>query len=124
MNVKQQPVVWFSIPVSNLDRAIAFYNAVFDLGLEATEYEGEKTAFFPMAEGQAGGMFSVDKERAGRNGVILYLNGGEDLAHVLDKITGAEGKVTLPKTDIGQSWGFYAHFLDSEGNELGLWSPG
>jgi uncharacterized protein len=123
MTIKEQPVVWFSIPVADLDRAIRFYNAVFDLGLQAMEYEGERAAFFPMADGQAGGMLSIDREKAGRGGVIIYLNGGDDLSAVLDKLPGAGGKVAIGKTAIGQEMGFYAHFLDSEGNEVGLWSP-
>jgi uncharacterized protein len=123
MTIKEQPVVWFSIPVSDMDRAVGFYNAVFDLGLETMEYEGERAAFFPMADGQAGGMLSIDKEKAGNRGVILYLNGGDDLSVILDKLPGSGGKVTVSKTGVGQDMGFYAHFLDSEGNELGLWSP-
>jgi uncharacterized protein len=123
MTIKEQPVVWFMIPVADLDRAIGFYNAAFGLNMEAMAFEEEQTAFFPVSEDQAGGMLSVDRERAGRNGVILYLNGGDNLAPLLDRISAAGGKVTMPKTDVGQSMGFYAHFMDSEGNEVGLWSP-
>jgi uncharacterized protein len=122
MTIKEQPVTWFMIPVADMDRAVRFYNEVFDLGLRAEEYGGETAAFFPMADGQTGGMLAVDRERAGRNGVIIYLNGGDDLAPLLDKVAGAGGKVTVGKTDIGQGWGFFAHFLDSEGNEIGIWS--
>jgi uncharacterized protein len=123
MTIKEQPVVWFSIPVADMERAVRFYNQVFGLEMEPMEYEGQPSAFFPMADGQAGGMLAMEKERVGKNGVVLYLNGGEDLAQVLDKLPGAGGKVTVSKTEVGQDMGFYAHFLDSEGNELGLWSP-
>jgi uncharacterized protein len=87
------------------------------------DFEGERGAFFPMAEDQAGGMLSIDKERAGKNGVVLYLNGGENLSRVLDKVDNAGGKVSVGKTAVGQNMGFYAHILDSEGNEIGIWSP-
>jgi uncharacterized protein len=123
MTIKEQPVVWFSIPVADMDRAVRFYNQVFGLEMEPMEYEGQPTAFFPMAEDQAGGMLSIDKERAGKNGVVLYLNGGENLSRVLDKVDNAGGKVSVGKTAVGQNMGFYAHILDSEGNEIGIWSP-
>ena len=51
----------------------------------------------------------------------MYLNGGEDLSTVLDKVEGAGGKVMQPKTDIGEN-GFIAFIEDTEGNKVGLHS--
>jgi len=54
-------------------------------------------------------------------GSIVYLNGNPNLQLVLDRIEGAGGKVTMPKTSIGEN-GNMAYFLDTEGNLVGLHS--
>jgi predicted enzyme related to lactoylglutathione lyase len=34
----------------------------------------------------------------------------------------AGGSIAVPKTDIGSGFGLFAHFVDSEGNKVGLHS--
>lgn len=55
-------------------------------------------------------------------GTVVYLNGGDDLQKIADKIEANGGKILLPKTAIGPDMGFYAIFTDTEGNKLGLHS--
>ena len=55
--------------------------------------------------------------------VTLYLDGGEDLQLMLDKVEKNGGKVLVPKTPHADENGFFAIFLDSEGNRMGLSSP-
>ena len=55
-------------------------------------------------------------------GVIIYLNGGDNLQITLDKIEPNGGKIILQKTHIGPEMGFYAMFIDTEGNKLALLS--
>ena len=56
--------------------------------------------------------------------VLIYLDCGDDLELPLSKIEDAGGKVLLPKTKNGANgeFGFIAHFIDSEGNRIGLHS--
>jgi hypothetical protein len=56
-------------------------------------------------------------------GVTIYLNGGDDLQIILDKIEGNGGKTIIPKTPHADESGFFAIFHDSEGNKMGLHSP-
>jgi len=51
---RHNPVVYFEIPVSNKDRAIRFYKAVFVVQLEPGELDAYPMAFFP-ALGNASG---------------------------------------------------------------------
>jgi predicted enzyme related to lactoylglutathione lyase len=56
------------------------------------------------------------------NGPKVYLNGGKDLTTVLNRVATAGGKVTVPKTGIGENMGHFALFTDTEGNVVGLYS--
>lgn len=57
-----------------------------------------------------------------QQGTLVYLNGGDDLAPMLARVTVAGGSVAVPKTEIGHGFGFFAHFIDTEGNKVGLHS--
>jgi uncharacterized protein len=48
------PVVYFEIPVNNLDRAIRFYNAVFDFEFDKTIIDNNEMALFPFAQENSG----------------------------------------------------------------------
>lgn len=54
--------------------------------------------------------------------MVAYLNGGADLAPMLACLEQAGGAVVVPKTEIGNDFGFFAHFVDTEGNKVGLHS--
>lgn len=57
-----------------------------------------------------------------RVGTLVYLNGGDDLAPMLARVVKVGGSVVVPKTEIGNDFGFFAHFTDTEGNRVGLHS--
>ena len=123
MDIHQKPIVWFDIPVADMPRAVAFYNAAFGLSLAAVDFMGRPSAFFAMAGDQAGGMLLLDPGRAGLPGsVLIYLNGGDSLDAALERIRHAGGVVTRPKTIIEGGHGVFAHVQDSEGNEIGVWA--
>jgi uncharacterized protein len=114
---------WFEIPVTDFDRAKSFYEKVLGIDIE------------PMAIGPTTmGMLSTDPTVVGgalvhaegtlpsQDGTLVYLNGGEDLAPMLARVQQAGGTVLVPKTEIGSDFGFFAHFVDTEGNKVGLHS--
>lgn len=114
---------WFEIPVTDFARAKAFYETVLGISIA------------PMAMGPTMmGMLSTDPEAVGgaivqgeggvpsQNGTMVYLNGGDDLAPLLARVAQAGGQVVVPKTEIGSDFGFFAHFVDTEGNKVGLHS--
>ena len=113
---------WFEIPATNMDRALKFYNAIFGTDMTAMEpMPGFKMAMFPSEDGVGGAVVHGEGYTPAQNGTLVYLNGGEDLSTVLDKVEGAGGKVNQPKTDIGEN-GFIAFIVDTEGNKVGLHS--
>ncbi len=114
---------WFEIPVTHFARAQAFYAKVLGISIE------------PMVMGPITmGMLSSDPNAVGgaivygdggspsATGTLVYLNGGEDLSPMLARAVDAGGTVVVPKTEIGNDFGFFAHFMDTEGNKVGLHS--
>lgn len=56
-------------------------------------------------------------------GVTIYLDGGNDLQVILDKIERKGVEILVPKTLHADESGYFALFIDTEGNRLGLHSP-
>jgi len=115
---------WFEIPVKNFARAKTFYSTV--LGGEVTEmpHPTMKYGMLPVdmqGGGVGGGIVEGEGFEPSQKGTVVYLNGGEDLSVPLSKVEKAGGKITMPKTSIGEN-GFMAHFTDTEGNHVALHS--
>jgi predicted enzyme related to lactoylglutathione lyase len=58
------------------------------------------------------------------SGTLVYFDAGDDLQPTLNRIEKLGGKVIVTKTEISPDIGFFALFIDSEGNKLGLHSKG
>lgn len=120
----QHAINWVEIPVTNFDKAKTFYETVLGAELPVMEAMGMKSAFLPAAleSGGVGGcIIQGQGYEPASKGSLIYLNGGDDLSLPLSKVEAAGGKILLPKTAIGPH-GFMAHFIDTEGNKVGLHS--
>jgi predicted enzyme related to lactoylglutathione lyase len=115
---------WFEIPVNDFGRAKKFYEEIFGFELTTMEMsDGFPMGMFPSEEGVGGAIIQGEGYTPSGTGTIVYLNAGDDLSNVLNKVEAVGGKVLMPKTDIGEN-GFAAFFRDSEGNRVGLHSMG
>ena len=117
------PVNWFEIPVNDLARATAFYEAVFQLTLTRTEMGNVTYASFPMeqgAAGSAGALVMTDDNTPSKSGTLVYLH-VNDIESTLARVLENGGRILMAKTSIGKH-GFMAHFEDSEGNRVALHS--
>lgn len=112
------------IPTSEFSRAVTFYQDILDINIESMEMEGMKMGLF-QNDGQSPFVQLIhgDDYKTSDSGTIVYLNGGTDLQSVVEKIENSGGEIIVPKTAIGSEMGFFAIFLDTEGNKLGLHSP-
>ena len=117
---------WFEIPVTDFKRAKKFYETIFESEIQEMDVANFKMGVLPhdMEGGGVGGAICCGEgfEPAADKGSRLYLNGGSDLNTVLNRVESAGGKVTLPKTDIGEGFGHMGLFADTEGNIIGLYS--
>ena len=115
---------WFEIPVANLERAVAFYEQIMaaKLPLESS-FPGMKMAMFPYKDPGVGGcLIEFEQARPHADGVRVYLNGGDNLAPILDRVEAAGGRIIMPKTFLREDIGHIGMFSDSEGNIIGLHS--
>ncbi len=83
---------------------------------------GYSMAFFPAEKGIGGAIISGEGAEPSEKGCLLYLNGGDDLNHVLNRVEKAGGRVLLSKQEINEEHGHFALFIDSEGNKMALHS--
>ena len=111
------------IPTQDFNRAAAFYRVILDIKIEEMEMDGVKMGLFPNdGEGVFVQLINGSTYKPSKDGVVIYLNGGDDLQKIADKIAANGGKIIVPKTEIGPDMGFYSLFTDTEGNKLGLHS--
>lgn len=115
-------ISWFEIPAINFNQAMAFYNHIYGIEMETLTANGHTMAFFPADGGVGGALVSGPGSIPNENGPLVYLNGGEDLNNVLGKVPEAGGRIIMPKTRINDESGYFAIFIDSEGNKLALHS--
>ena len=115
---------WFEIPASNFERAKKFYSAILDAELPTQEMYGTEMAFFPMeGEGVGGSICAGENYKPSAEGTVPYLNGGNDLSTILNRVEAAGGTLITPKTKISDEIGYMAFFFDTEGNKIALHSP-
>ncbi len=115
-------VTWFEIPAYNHYRSVAFYNYIYGIEITSVEINGLAMGFFPAESGIGGAIVTGPGCVPSEIGPLVYLNGGEDLNDVLLKVNYAGGRVLTEKTFISETAGYFALFIDSEGNRLALHS--
>lgn len=116
---------WFEIPVTDFERARKFYSSIYDYDMPTTTIGESQLGFFPVQLKNIGGaIIKGDGCVPSQNGTLVYLNGGNDLNIILDKIEPAGGSIAVNKTEISPDLGFFAIFTDTEGNKVALHSMG
>lgn len=114
---------YVAIPADDFERAFAFYSEITN-GLI---YRNPKVPF-PMAYFanentlNVGHLFQLPNFKPSADGAIVYMELAKDLNETISKILNAGGKVIMPKTLIAPDKGYWALFLDTEGNKLALHS--
>jgi uncharacterized protein len=118
------PVYYFEIPVTDMDRAIRFYEALLGVKLTRQTVDGYDMALFPFKEGSPGATGALAKGDVyvpSKNGPILYFH-VDDIKVTMDRALTLGSKPLYPIKDIGDA-GQVAEIEDSEGNRLALNQP-
>lgn len=117
-------VTWSEIAVTDMDRAMGFYKEVLGVNFKREAMGDLDFAMFEAEEDLVtGALVAGECATPSADGTIVYLNGGEDLSEPLSRITRLGNQVIVPKTAIQDGeCGYFAQFIDSEGNRVGLFS--
>lgn len=130
--MKNNPVVWFEIYVQDMERAKAFYEAVFAIKLEkmpapTAECEDMDMWAFPsdkdtspITYGACGMLVRMTGCPSGGGGTLVYF-GCDDCAVEAARAAKNGGSIFKEKFSIGEH-GFIALVSDTEGNVIGLHS--
>lgn len=125
MNPQRNPIGWFEIYVSDMARAVAFYETVLGVKTETMDApmpDLEMRAFpgNPEIPGACGALVRMPGIPGGSGGTMVYFS-CLDCAVEAGRVEAAGGILRQPKTSIGP-YGFFALVVDPEGNMFGLHS--
>ncbi len=118
---KSNPVVYFEVPVIDIDRATKFYSTVFNFKFDTTIIDNNKMALFPFTEeksGISGALAMGEIYKPTKDGVLIYFN-TVNIDETLRLANANGGQILYPKTDNGI--GLVAEFEDTEGNRIALY---
>jgi predicted enzyme related to lactoylglutathione lyase len=119
--MKMNPVVYFEIPVLNLDRACDFYSKVFETTLTKEVVDGYQMALFETSDesfGASGALVVGDVYVPSQQGCFLYF-GVESIDETIARALELGGSLLYPKKSNGDL-GSVAEIQDSEGNRIAL----
>jgi predicted enzyme related to lactoylglutathione lyase len=121
---KTNPAMYFEIPVTNMIRAITFYEKVFGFDFQLEEIHDNQMALMPFelaGSGISGALAKGEIYKPSLHGTLIYLR-SENIDETLRRAQLAGAKVLFPKTKAGD-YSYVAEIEDSEGNRIGLMEP-
>ncbi|GGC43863.1 glyoxalase [Parapedobacter defluvii] len=111
------------IPTTDFARAVGFYQTILKVSIEVVEMDGTQMGVLPGDDETVHVVLvKGDDYKPTTDGAVVYLNAGNDLQPMLDKVEENGGQIIQPKTEISPEMGWFALFVDTEGNKLGLHS--
>lgn len=119
--MKINHVVYFEIPVLDLNRACDFYSRVFEATFTRDVVDGYQMAFFESSEdsfGAAGALVVGDVYVPSHDGCFLYF-GVDSIDETIARVLENGGSVLYPKKANGDL-GSVAEIQDTEGNRIAL----
>jgi predicted enzyme related to lactoylglutathione lyase len=127
MDIKHNVVGWFEIPVTDMKRAMKFYEAVFGFKIEPYQLGPLDMGMFPWLQegmGCAGALVRFPEAyKPSTDGVVIYFTAfSGDVAVELSRVEAAGGKVLMARKLISEEIGYMGMFLDTEGNRIALHS--
>jgi predicted enzyme related to lactoylglutathione lyase len=126
--MKNNVVGWFEIPVADMDRAIKFYETVFEFKIDRHKMDSVDMGWFPWIEdglGSGGSLVSTGNDfyKPSAEGTIVYFTAHSgDLKNELARVVPAGGRILVEKRMVGEGYGYMAVVLDTEGNRIALHS--
>ncbi len=112
-------ISWVEIPTTDFERAVKFYRSVLKIDLQVLDCGREKMACFPNGEGAI--CFAPDFKPS-PYGTLVSFNVEKDLEGAIARVKKNRGTIVQTKTKIeAEGRGYFALFIDCEGNKVGLY---
>lgn len=141
IRMQHTALVWIQIPAYNLQRAADFYTKVFGFEFFFETLNNIPHAVFKAdANGQRpvnGALIEVNNKSMELQGAVLFFDATGRFEFITENIVANGGKILkaktlitkkleshfsiIPETYIDDKPGYFVHFLDSEGNRMGLY---
>ena len=120
------PIGWVEVPVTDMARAIDFYNKIFGWNLQSQTIGDLVMAMFPSnptSSGSSGALVYKPKvyEPSETAGPLIYFSCG-DCGEMDEKTERAGGRIVVPKQPIPGGYGYSSVCIDIEGNRIGFHS--
>ena len=96
--------IWIEIPVKNLERAMKFYQAVFNrepTEVSADDVRRTTTLYYTPEAGPGISLNQTNNFEPSDKGTLVYLDAGEDLSEHLSRVEPAGGAIVERKTSMG-----------------------
>jgi predicted enzyme related to lactoylglutathione lyase len=133
--LEHSPLVWAEISVTDMNRAVTFYQTHFSLtfkhevmndmemSIAETVDIGDPSAETANIGDPSFALLKHDMMVPSRDGSTVYLHLSLTLNDKVNEIQKAGVEILLPPMPIKDGeCGYIAIFVDSEGNKVGLWS--
>ncbi|MBK7959550.1 MAG: VOC family protein [Bacteroidetes bacterium] len=120
MSHPSNPVIYFEIPVLDIDRAMVFYKTVFNFEFNREIIDHYEMALFPFVDGESGisgALAKGDIYKPTVEGVLIYFK-TENIEESMKLASTNGGQMLYPITDNGI--GLVGEFKDTEGNRIAL----
>ena len=121
LNSRNNRVVWFDIPVADLDRAQAFYAAVLGIKVHREQFNDFKFCVLDHGEGNGGCLVPDAGAISDKAGILVYMNVDGRIHDACAQVGARGGRIVEAIHPIGPH-GFRAIVVDSEGNRIALHS--
>ena len=120
-------IVWTDIPVTDMQRAMRFYEHVTGEPVTLMPGMNDTVALIGAPPSDQGPVVSADLYLGGKpshEGSTVYLGAKRDIDGMIARVTEAGGKVLEGKAFRGDQVGWIAFVEDTEGNRIGIQQPG
>lgn len=118
---EKELITFFEIPAIDFNRAVNFYEKVFETKIGCCDYGVEQMGFFPDHRcGVRGAISRAEDFHPSSDGVLLHF-AADNIDIILQRVVEAGGRILRSKTKIdAEGQGYFALLVDTEGNRIGI----
>lgn len=116
-------LVWCEIPVTDLEKSVAFYNATFNYALTIDTSGPNPMAMLPFDDDKSGtgGHLYPGKPPAKGTGLTVHLAVPDTLEETMERFKSCGGEIVSPIVQIPPGRFAYGH--DPDGNSIAMFQP-